>query len=285
MTSFAEGWRLHVAHETGFAYEGEARASYNEARLSPPTLSSQMVLATDLKVRPSAARWRYTDYFGNQVITFELDEPHEHLIITAEATVETSAPPAPQGPLSRSELCSEQVVDFYDEFLTATPRTHLSDDVLESVRLETEGLDAHQAAEFVSERVRSLLSYVSGATSVQTSAQEALAQGSGVCQDFTHLGLAMLRGIGIPARYVSGYLHPDADAEPGQVGQGESHAWIEYYAGLWNSLDPTSGVRVGPRHVVVAWGRDYSDAAPLTGIYHGAAPMEMGVSVTITRLR
>lgn len=285
MTTFGDGWRLHVAHETGFAYEGQARASYNEARLTPATLANQMVLATELKVRPSAARWRYVDYFGNQVITFELDEPHEQLVITAESTVETSAPPVPNGALGWDELRSERILDLYDEFLTDTARTTIAADVVDALRVETRELDPHDAAELVSERVRSLLTYVSGATSVLTSAQEALDQGSGVCQDFTHLGLGMLRGIGIPARYVSGYLHPNAEAQPGETGKGESHAWIEYFTGVWNPLDPTSGARVGPRHVVVAWGRDYSDAAPLTGIYHGAAPTEMDVAVTITRLR
>jgi len=279
------GWRLHIVHETGFAYDGEARASYNEARLTPLMLPTQSVLAADLRVRPSAARWGYADYWGNDVITFQLDEPHHDLKVTAESTVETSTAPRPRGALSRADLAGQDIIDQMDELLAWTPRTAVPSAALEELGSLTSALDPHDAATVVGEHVRSKLTYTPGATGVQTSALEALEVGHGVCQDFTHLALGLLRGIGIPARYVSGYLHPDEAAEPGETGVGESHAWFEYFAGAWNPIDPTNGSPVGPRHVVVARGRDYVDAAPLTGIYHGAPASALGVSVTITRIR
>jgi transglutaminase-like putative cysteine protease len=171
-----------------------------------------------------------------------------------------------------------------DELLAATPPTRLDGELIASVAEATRDLDPHEAAAQVSEIVRSLLTYVSGATSVQTTATEAIAVGKGVCQDFTHVGLGLLRGIGIPARYVSGYLYPKDGVDPGETTEGESHAWIDYFAGEWNALDPTSGAEVGPRHVVVARGRDYNDAAPLKGIYHGAPVGSLGVTVAMTRL-
>jgi len=278
------GWRLHLVHETGFNYDGEARASYNEARLSPTTTSAQSVLSAELRVKPAAGRSSYRDYWGNRVIAFQLDEPHTSLEVTAEATVETSTAPGPRGVLTIADLHLPGVTDLMDELLSTTFQSEVDAEVTDAVRTACAGLDVHQAAECVSDQVRSMLTYVPGVTGVHTTAREALSVGQGVCQDFTHLALGLLRGVGIPARYVSGYLHPDPDAAPGETGRGESHAWVEYFAGEWNSIDPTSGAPVGPRHVVVARGRDYSDAAPLKGIYHGAPSTSLGVTVTITRL-
>jgi transglutaminase-like putative cysteine protease len=280
----AGGWRLHILHETGFTYDGEARASHNEARLTPSNLPTQSVLATELRVRPTAGRSSYRDYWGNRVVAFQLDEPHATLQVTSESTVETSAARPPLGLLSRAELSHGPVADLMDELLEATAMTALPAALMDATREATAELDAHEAADYVSAHARELLAYVPGVTEVHTTANEALEVGKGVCQDFTHLSLGLLRGIGIPARYVSGYLYPRDGVEPGETTQGESHAWLDYFAGEWNALDPTSGAEVGPRHVVVARGRDYIDAAPLKGIYHGAPVSALGVSVAMTRL-
>jgi transglutaminase-like putative cysteine protease len=99
-----------------------------------------------------------------------------------------------------------------------------------------------------------------------------------------HVTVALMRATGLPARYVSGYLHPDPKAQPGSTAVGQSHAWVEYWAGSWSALDPTSGAPVGERHVVVARGRDYADVPPLKGIYHGPPESAMDVTVQVTRL-
>jgi transglutaminase-like putative cysteine protease len=129
--------------------------------------------------------------------------------------------------------------------------------------------------------VRSRLEYTKGITDVTTSAADALQAGTGVCQDFAHLTLALLRGLSIPARYVSGYLYPADAAAAGTRATGESHAWVEAWTGDWWGLDPTHGDPVGERHVMVGRGRDYSDVAPLKGIYHGAPAAAMHVSVEL----
>lgn len=105
-----------------------------------------------------------------------------------------------------------------------------------------------------------------------------------MCQDFTHVALGLLRARGIPARYVSGYLHPSSKAEPGQSVAGQSHAWIEAWVGDWMPFDPTNGSPVGERHVVVGRARDYADLPPLNGIFHGGPAKSLGVSVELTRL-
>jgi transglutaminase-like putative cysteine protease len=119
---------------------------------------------------------------------------------------------------------------------------------------------------------------------VWTDAQEAWDKGQGVCQDMAHVTVALLRAAGLPARYVSGYLHADPAAEPGTTVAGQGHAWVEYWAGSWTACDPTSGAPVGERHVVVARGRDYADVPPLKGTYHGPPGSTMEVTVEITRL-
>ena len=118
---------------------------------------------------------------------------------------------------------------------------------------------------------------------MQTSAQEAWDQGQGVCQDIAHLTVALLREVGLPARYVSGYLHPYPEADLGDTVAGQSHAWVEYWTGEWVAADPTNQAPVGECHVVVARGRDYADVPPLKGIYHGAPSSTLDVTVEVTR--
>jgi transglutaminase-like putative cysteine protease len=106
-----------------------------------------------------------------------------------------------------------------------------------------------------------------------------------VCQDYAHLGIAVLRAAGIPARYASGYLYPDdIGGVLGEMHQGESHAWLEAWVGDWHPLDPTSGSAVAERHILVARGRDYADVAPLKGVYHGGPSRSLDVAVELTRV-
>jgi transglutaminase-like putative cysteine protease len=133
--------------------------------------------------------------------------------------------------------------------------------------------------------VHDTLDYVRGATQVGTTSAEARALGQGVCQDFSHLALAVLRAAGLPARYVSGYLMPSRAAELNKPVAAESHAWVEFWAGGWLPLDPSNLSEVAERHVLVARGRDYADVRPLAGIYSGPPAQDLGVTVELTRLR
>jgi transglutaminase-like putative cysteine protease len=136
----------------------------------------------------------------------------------------------------------------------------------------------------VSEWTRERLVYEPGATTVTTTASEALDLGRGVCQDFVHVAIAVLRASGIPARYASGYLHPGEDAAIGDTVTGQSHAWLEAWLGDWYAVDPTSGAAVGEPHVLVARGRDYGDVAPLKGVFHGPPDLSADVRVAIERV-
>jgi transglutaminase-like putative cysteine protease len=277
-------WLLEIVHETRVHYQGAARASYNEARMTPLTLPSQTALQTRVSVGNGTPVWAYHDYWDTVVSSFDIQAPHNELTVRSHAMVETSAAPALPDPLAWDELRAGADAGLVAEYLAATPRTTVAAALAEAARERTRGADPLETASAIAAWVRERVEYMPGATGVQTSAQEAWDQGQGVCQDIAHLTVALLRETGLPARYVSGYLHPRPDAGLGQAIAGQSHAWVEYWAGDWVAADPTNRASVGEGHVVVARGRDYADVPPLKGIYHGAPSVAMDVTVEVTRL-
>jgi transglutaminase-like putative cysteine protease len=280
------GWRLQVVHTTQVSYSAPVRASFNEARMTPLTIPAQVTLESRVTAGPGVPVWTYCDYWGTFVSVFDITEPHTSLVVRAQATVETGQglADAAQARLPWAELRARTSSGRLLEFLMPTPLTTVTPDVAATMVDAVRDADPAQAATEIAARVRSQVSYMAGATGVRTNAQEAWDQGQGVCQDMAHLTVALLREAGLPARYVSGYLHADPSAEPGQTAVGESHAWVEYWAGSWLPCDPTSGAPVAERHVVVARGRDYLDIPPLKGIYHGAPTSALDVTVEVTRL-
>ena len=278
------GWRVGVVHTTKVTYSGAARASYNECRMTPPTMTRQTALATSVRTGSNVPIWSYRDYFGTTVSSFDIQEPHEELLVKASATVQTSAAPPAPVPLPWTELRARAAESYVLEYLRETRRTTMDDDVVAAVGGRVAGADPAEAASEIIKWLREKVSYVAGSTGVQTSAQEAWDAGQGVCQDMAHISVALLRAAGLPARYVSGYLHPDPKAEPGAAVAGQSHAWAEYWTGEWVACDPTNLAPVGERHVVIGRGRDYTDVSPLKGIYSGAPSVAMEVTVEVTRL-
>jgi transglutaminase-like putative cysteine protease len=281
------GWRLRIEHITKVGYAGPVATSFNEARMTPLTLPSQITLESRVTAGPGVPVWTYSDYWGTFVSVFDLPEPHDDLVIRAAATVETEpfgGIPASEERPSWTEIGEKSGGGRLLEFLLPTQLTTVAEEISDAAVAEINGLSPDTAAEAISDRVREHVTYMPGATGVRTNAQEAWDKGQGVCQDMAQLTVALMRNAGLPARYVSGYLHPDPKAEPGSTSVGQSHAWVEYWAGSWIALDPTSGAAVGERHVAVARGRDYADVPPLKGIYHGPSGGDMLVTVEVTRL-
>jgi len=257
-------WLIAVTHSTTHHYERDVISSYNEARITPLTQARQLCLESRVEVEPAARLYEYWDYWGTLVHAFDLHVPHDRLTVRGQSVVETSPAPGALAPVGWDELESAGVVDRFAELLSPTayaPR--LTSPVVTDLRAAPPPAAAARAA---ADWVRDRLVYQPGATDVHTSAVEALDGGQGVCQDFAHLCLALLRALGIPGRYVSGYLHPNPDAAVGETVEGQGHAWVEWWCGDWMPWDPTHGVAVGERHVHVARGRDYADVPPLKGI-------------------
>jgi transglutaminase-like putative cysteine protease len=274
-----------IRHVTGFSYDGVADSSYNEARMTPVTSERQRVLESSLSVHPFAVQSTYRDYFGTIVTTFDLQQTHHRLQVVAEATVETMAEVHGSDHVPLSTLRSEATIDLLSEYLAPTPRTTMASGVLEELRDLVSGQEqVHAVVEAVMAWVRERVAYVRGATQVSSTAQEVWEQREGVCQDLSHVTIALLRSVGVPARYVSGYLYAKDEDRVGEKVVGESHAWVEYFCGDWFGIDPTSGGTVGLHHVVVAKGREYGDVPPLKGIYHGDRSSALGVVVEITRV-
>lgn len=278
-----EPLRLQIRHHTGFHYEGRAKSSYNEARMSPQSLPTQRVEQTKVHVRPVVPTYTYVDYFGTIVTSFDIGEPHEQLEVETLSTVTTT--PASMTPAMNWRALSEpRFVEAMSEYLGLTRRTMVPTETLELRDEWLRSSDIHEVVEAVSTFVRSRMQYVPGATTVTSTAVEAWERGQGVCQDMTHVTLGIIRSLGIPARYVSGYFYSKRTPEVGELLRGQSHAWVEYYAGEWTGIDPTNGVAHTERHIVVGRGRDYGDVSPLKGIYHGPKATGAGAVVEIVRL-
>ncbi|MBL9110707.1 MAG: transglutaminase family protein [Myxococcales bacterium] len=284
--------RYRVRHITSYAYADSVALSRNVARLVPRELPNQRVTSFSLKVDPQPASLRtFKDAFGNDVHAFTLDVPHKRLSITADSELEVfpSAPlpsfsPAWETvlqeltpPLDVIELCFESPL---------IPR-HLSLASLGSSCFWS-GRPIVEAGLALSHAIHATFTYDPAATTVTTPVLEALERRRGVCQDFAQVLIGALRSLGLPARYVSGYL--ETMPPPGRerlVGADASHAWVELWCGStigWLALDPTNDVVPSDRHVIVAYGRDFSDVSPVKGMILGGGAADVGVSVDVERL-
>lgn len=278
-------WRIAIEHTSSYRYHGEVTSSYNEARITPLSTPRQLCLEARVEVSPSVRPRRYWDYWGTCVDSFDLHVPHTELVVTGTSVVETATPERPARGVGWDTLQTPQTRDQHAELLAPTRFTpyderlvQLAGEIREGARTPSDA--ALQACSWVNDQ----LTYERGSTTVHTSGVEAWVAGAGVCQDFAHLSLSLLRAMSIPARYVSGYLHPFPDAGIGQVINGQSHAWVEWWDGDWRPFDPTNGVFAGERHVIVGRGRDYHDVTPLKGLFKGGPAESLGVEVELTRL-
>jgi transglutaminase-like putative cysteine protease len=278
--------RLRIIHRTVVDYPGPVDASYNEVRMTPLTMPGQLALEARVEVTPRGAAYRYTDYFGAHVVAFDTQVAHQRLEIVATSLVEVdpfhAARPEPAG---WDRVRSPQWRDRHVEWLTDREATLPADEVAAFAWERAADLPPDEVARAVSSWVHGRMTYLPGSTQVHTTAAEAWEAEAGVCQDIAHVVVGALRSVGIPARYVSGYLHPRPDAPVGETVNGESHAWVEWLTGEWVAFDPTNDAPAGYDHVVVARGRDYGDVPPLRGVYSGPASSAMTVTVEVTRLR
>lgn len=277
-------WRMGVTHTTGYAYPSPVTASFNEARLTPRSDARQNVILNRVETTPAARSYRYVDYWGTAVTAFDLHLPHTELTVMASSVVETRA----SGPLTVertwADLHCEPVIDRFHEVLCPTAATPLSKRVARVGRRIAKSHEPAEAFLAAAQWAHGQLEYVAGNGGVHSSGLDALRAGKGVCQDYAHLSLILLRSMGIPARYVSGYLHPKRKPAVGSTVKGRSHGWIQAWIGGWWDYDPTNDTGITEQYLTVGVGRDYADVTPLKGIYFGEGATDLDVVVEITRL-
>lgn len=275
--------RLRLRHRTEFAYDQPVAGSFNESRTTPLTDARQTVLSSRTAIEPVTWTHTYTDYWGTEVTAFEVLTRHRRLVVTSTALVDVRPSP-PAGDCGWDELRERSTRDALAEWVAVGEHTEPGEELrgLASAVLAEHASPAETARE-VCGIVHRTVEYVPGATGVHTRAVEAWDQRKGVCQDLAHLAVGALRGVGVPARYVSGYLHPSADAPVGETVLGESHAWVEWWAGGWHGWDPTHDGPVGSLHVTVGRGREYHDVSPVRGIVSGVSTSTLTAQVEVTR--
>lgn len=289
--------RLELVHETRYDYAPPVRSAQHIAHLRPADGERQKLLRHTLAITPAPLQCSDSvDVFGNVRTFFTLPAAHEQLLVVARSTVETRGDEAPPDALSwedaRERLRYHRAA-AYDpacEFAFASPYVPRHDDFRAfAMPSFTPGRGLLAAATHLMARVNAEFDYVPAATDAGTPALEALRLKKGVCQDFAHVMIGCLRSLGLPARYVSGYLLTEpAPGQPRLVGADASHAWVSVYVpaaegpGRWTELDPTNSRAPGEDYVMVATGRDYSDVSPVRGVLHGGANHRLAVAVTVS---
>jgi transglutaminase-like putative cysteine protease len=276
--------QLRVVHTTEFEYDGLAAASYNQARMTPVTSPGQIVVHSRLDVHPKPWTSEYRDYFGSHVIAFEVLDPHDAMSVVATSTVQVDRAPAAAPTTPWEAYDDRAVADRWTEYLVLPEIVAPPPDFVDQVRAAARAAGTPGgAARAVCRLVNEEIEFLPGSTDVRTPAAEAWKQRAGVVQDMVHLAIGGLRAIGIPARYVSGYVHPVADPVVGETVAGDSKAWLEWWDAGWQAFDPSADAVPDDRYIAIATGRDYHDVSPLSGIYAGARTSRMTVDVSITR--
>lgn len=300
---------LEIIHDTHYSYDPNVEIAQHFAHLKPTSLNSQQVLESEVLINPKPA-WseENLDNYGNICTFFSLQNRHSELLISAKSIIQTSnitlvgSKPAetPAWELVREyfRYHSKAKWDPASEFLFSSPFINLRPEFAEFARANfTSGRPILEAAIDLTQRIYGEFHYVSKSTDIGTPAIEALKKREGVCQDFAHILISTLRTIGIPAKYISGYIL--TNPPPGQarlIGGDASHAWASIYipnvdengqlnSGLWCDLDPTNNRwgygSPGEDYIHLAQGRDYADVSPIRGVIHGGSDHTLDVAVTV----
>jgi transglutaminase-like putative cysteine protease len=277
--------KFKIQHITKYTYEVPVRDSANQIMLYPVSDAHQEILLQQLFVTGNPQIERHTDYFNNEIGTFTHSQPHKELIIDSKLEVATVRKAAPEDITSAAEQWAELQTMRYQipfiDFLRTEPSNALQQihDIMKAMHNDSH-TPLKSALNFCS-YVFENFTYKKGITTVDTTVDEIWNIKSGVCQDFAHILLTMLRLIHIPARYVSGYICPNKN---GMRGEGATHAWVEAYIPSygWLGLDPTNNCIADDNHVRLAVGKNYYDCSPVRGTYRGTSNHTLEVAVTVS---
>lgn len=282
-----------VTHKTVFSYASNVSLSQHVLHLAPRSCPQQVLRNFSLIVEPAPTLNRKNhDFFGNPTNYLTVEEPHDRLTVIASSRVELMAiaPPPPdttmawdQIPALLAERTDKEALDAH-QFIFDSPFTASRDAGAYAQASFPPGRAVLSGAIDLTSRIFRDFKYEGGVTDINTPVDSVLAERHGVCQDFAHLQIACLRALGLPARYVSGYLrtHP-AEGQEKKIGADASHAWLSIWVpGYgWVDLDPTNDMVPSDEHITVAWGRDYGDVSPVAGMVLGGGDHKVDVSVDV----
>ncbi|HWE33401.1 MAG TPA: transglutaminase family protein [Solirubrobacteraceae bacterium] len=279
-----------IRYLTTYTYDADVADNLNALRVKPAANGSQRCDEFNVRLDPEVRLHRHNDYFGTEVVEFELSRPHRKLTIDVRARVSTKA--APEPPLAPWQALNDPAYrEAGGEFLLQSddaPTHPALKELLAATRAAATPLDALL---LICELIPDRFEYRQGATYVDSTVEDLLEVGAGVCQDFVHLGLCVLRHHGIAARYVSGYLFATNGSNGEESVEVDTHAWLEALLPMldgsepvWVAADPTNRGLAGETHVKIGHGRHYADVPPIKGVYRGTAEAELEASVTMTRL-
>jgi transglutaminase-like putative cysteine protease len=279
-----------IRYLTQYEYDSDVVDNLNALRVKPHGNGRQRCDEFGVRLTPEVRLHRHTDYFGTEVVEFEVSRPHRHLTIDVRARASTKAAAEPPQ-ATWDALRDPSYREAGGEFLLQT------DDApghpgLEQLLATTQAAANPLATVLLSsELIPDRFEYRRGATYVDSRIADLLEAGAGVCQDFVHLGLCLLRHHGIAARYVSGYLYAAGAKDRGESVEVDTHAWLEALLPVpgggepvWVGVDPTNRSLAGETHVKIGHGRHYADVPPIKGVYRGGANAELDAAVTMTRL-
>ncbi|MEJ0088136.1 MAG: transglutaminase family protein [Limisphaerales bacterium] len=287
----------HITHRTLYEYSAPVSVSHHVARLEPLVTAVQSRESFSLQIFPAPAlRKERADYFGNKLCFFAIQEIHSKLEIITHSRVtvgagkpaqnESAAPWESVAEMFRDPV-SPEVVEPY-QFVFDSPQIRASQDLASYARESFAGETPLLAgARDLTRRIFKDFKFDTRATTVATPLEEVLEKRRGVCQDFAHLGIACLRSLGLPARYVSGYLRTHSpEGKPRLIGADASHAWFSIFCpGMgWGDFDPTNNVQPGEEHITVAYGRDFGDVSPVAGILTGGGRHIVKVAVDVEQV-
>ena len=281
-----------IVHTTEYDYGESVVVSHHVARLKPRALPHQEVLQHELAIAPApAVTSNYEDYFGNLVTVIAVQGAHKQFVVRARSTVALTAPaiPAPQDTPAWETVADRarlpiDVVEFIFDSTSSRSQSIVEGYARQSFHA---GRPLLEGVLDLTSRIHAEFTFDPKATTVATPLTEVFSARRGVCQDFARLEIACLRSLGIPARYVSGYLETVAPpGAPKLVGADASHAWLTFYcpdAG-WIPVDPTNNLIPQDTHITLAWGRDYNDVSPIRGVILGGGAHSLRVQVDVVRL-
>ena len=289
--------KYRISHTTKYAYTEPVPICHNLVHLAPRQLPFQTCDDFHLLVNPvPIQRYQRTDYFGNQVDFFSIQDAHFGLNVTSSSLLDVSTRPetptaqAPSWNDVQDNLCAHRTKPELDAYQFTFASHHAYPHKAFAAYAKESfgrGRNIVEAAQELTSRIHEDFQYDPRATSISTPVEEVFEQRAGVCQDFAHFQIASFRSLGLAARYVSGYLRTiPPDGQPRLVGADASHAWIAVYCGTlgWVDFDPTNNVIPSTHHITVGWGRDYRDVCPIQGVFVGGGQHSLVISVDVQQL-